>query len=630
MKVALVSPYSWTYPGGVTRHIEALAGELVAGGHDIRVLRPVRRRYAAHRARAPRRAPAGAGGARVARAARRHDRLALQRRGVEPRGDSVRGDDAAARAARRRLRRRAPARARHARDRLGRADVHRRAAGRHVPLLLGERCRRTRSRCCSARGASSTGWPCGSRCPRRRRGRGGASTAAATASSPTACVLPEGGVPAPRERAAGRAAADRLRRPGRRAQGPADAAARVRGAARARARDADDRRRPSPRRSRRCWSTATGVAALGRVGDEEQARRARATPTCCARRRWAASRFGMVLTEAFAAGTPVVASAIAGYRDVVRDGRDGMLVPPRDATALAEALRDLALDPRARARSAPRPRAARSATPGRASPAGRRGLQRRARRARAGGRRGPRRGAPRRAPGRPRPPPARPPPAVARAGARRSHAVLRVRAARRPGAAAGGAAIGAWLALQRIGIGLDPRHARALAARVGAPGPGADVPLDGHARRRLARDPARRAARGAAALPRRVPGHDDRRADVGHAAGAPGRAVARADRGAPARAPARAPAGGARHRRLADAAQRLRARRARRRDVRHRRACSRVASRRCCGTPRRPSSCCSSCSSLPSCCARGCRRAPRASAGCSGRRAPRSRACAGA
>ena len=49
--------------------------------------------------------------------------------------------------------------------------------------------------------------------------------------------------------------------------------------------------------------------------------------------------FGMVLTEAFAAGTPVVASDIAGYRDVVRDGVDGVLVPRGDATALAEALR---------------------------------------------------------------------------------------------------------------------------------------------------------------------------------------------------------------------------------------------------------------------------------------------------
>ena len=49
----------------------------------------------------------------------------------------------------------------------------------------------------------------------------------------------------------------------------------------------------------------------------------------------------MVLTEAFAAGTPVVASDIAGYRDVVRNGVDGILVPPADATQLAETLRDL-------------------------------------------------------------------------------------------------------------------------------------------------------------------------------------------------------------------------------------------------------------------------------------------------
>jgi phosphatidylinositol alpha-mannosyltransferase len=49
----------------------------------------------------------------------------------------------------------------------------------------------------------------------------------------------------------------------------------------------------------------------------------------------------MVLTEAFAAGTPVIASDIAGYRDVVSDGVDGLLVPPGDLPALLAAVERL-------------------------------------------------------------------------------------------------------------------------------------------------------------------------------------------------------------------------------------------------------------------------------------------------
>ena len=41
MRIALVSPYSWSFPGGVTRHIEALSGELLAQGHEVRILTPV-------------------------------------------------------------------------------------------------------------------------------------------------------------------------------------------------------------------------------------------------------------------------------------------------------------------------------------------------------------------------------------------------------------------------------------------------------------------------------------------------------------------------------------------------------------------------------------------------------------
>lgn len=59
----------------------------------------------------------------------------------------------------------------------------------------------------------------------------------------------------------------------------------------------------------------------------------------------AGESFGMVLTEAFAAGTPVVASAIAGYSDVVEDGVDGLLVPPGDPQRLAEELQRIHHEP---------------------------------------------------------------------------------------------------------------------------------------------------------------------------------------------------------------------------------------------------------------------------------------------
>jgi phosphatidyl-myo-inositol alpha-mannosyltransferase len=47
--------------------------------------------------------------------------------------------------------------------------------------------------------------------------------------------------------------------------------------------------------------------------------------------------FGMVLLEAMAAGTPVIASDIPGYRDAA--GGKAHLVPPGDASGLADALR---------------------------------------------------------------------------------------------------------------------------------------------------------------------------------------------------------------------------------------------------------------------------------------------------
>jgi phosphatidylinositol alpha-mannosyltransferase len=55
--------------------------------------------------------------------------------------------------------------------------------------------------------------------------------------------------------------------------------------------------------------------------------------------------FGVALIEAMAASLPVVASDIRGYRDVVRHGVDGLLVPPHDPEQLAGALRRVLTEP---------------------------------------------------------------------------------------------------------------------------------------------------------------------------------------------------------------------------------------------------------------------------------------------
>jgi phosphatidyl-myo-inositol alpha-mannosyltransferase len=71
--------------------------------------------------------------------------------------------------------------------------------------------------------------------------------------------------------------------------------------------------------------------------------------------------FGIVLLEGMAAGKPVVATDIDGYRSVVRDGREGLLVEPRNPHALADAIgtlfsnddlrRSLGMEGRKRARA---------------------------------------------------------------------------------------------------------------------------------------------------------------------------------------------------------------------------------------------------------------------------------------
>lgn len=55
--------------------------------------------------------------------------------------------------------------------------------------------------------------------------------------------------------------------------------------------------------------------------------------------------FGLVLLEALAQGTPVVASRVGGIPEVVEEGQAGLLVPPRSPTELAAAMRRVWDDP---------------------------------------------------------------------------------------------------------------------------------------------------------------------------------------------------------------------------------------------------------------------------------------------
>jgi phosphatidylinositol alpha-mannosyltransferase len=86
------------------------------------------------------------------------------------------------------------------------------------------------------------------------------------------------------------------------------------------------------------------VEFLGRVSDEEKARYFASADIFCAPATGQES-FGIVLLEAMAAGVPIVASDIHGYKNVVQRGAQGLLVEPRKPRALAAALYTLALDP---------------------------------------------------------------------------------------------------------------------------------------------------------------------------------------------------------------------------------------------------------------------------------------------
>jgi len=79
------------------------------------------------------------------------------------------------------------------------------------------------------------------------------------------------------------------------------------------------------------------ISWLGRISDIEKYARLRAADVFCAPSLGGES-FGVVLIEAMAAGTTVVASSLDGYGNVATDGVDSLLSAPGDVDALAAAL----------------------------------------------------------------------------------------------------------------------------------------------------------------------------------------------------------------------------------------------------------------------------------------------------
>jgi glycosyltransferase involved in cell wall biosynthesis len=90
-------------------------------------------------------------------------------------------------------------------------------------------------------------------------------------------------------------------------------------------------------------SGAIGEVPTTRVGQFYE----RAAVVACPSRR---EGFGMACLEAMAHGRPVVATAVGGLTDLVRDGETGLLVPPRNPGALRAALETLLGDGELRSR----------------------------------------------------------------------------------------------------------------------------------------------------------------------------------------------------------------------------------------------------------------------------------------
>jgi phosphatidylinositol alpha-mannosyltransferase len=342
MRIALVSPYSWTYPGGVTRHIEALAGQFLAGGHEVRVLAPYdppdRRSARLHRGARPEPrelpdwvVPLGrtigikANGA-VSNLSAFPDAITKLRRELRTGGFDV-------------------------------IHVHE----PHAPVVGYDALDATSAplvgtfHCYSENGLTNGlgNIIAGSkRKLNRLHVRIAVSEAAAWTGrrfyGGTYRIVPNG-VDVPTELPA------REREPGAplRLAFVGQTVERKGLPVLLRAFEALREHVPvelvlvgaePDEVTPLLLDGDEGIRVLGKVSDEEKSA-ALASADLLVAPSLGGESFGMVLTEAFAAGTPVVASDIPGYRDVVRDDVDGVLVPRGDATALAETLRDLAVDP---------------------------------------------------------------------------------------------------------------------------------------------------------------------------------------------------------------------------------------------------------------------------------------------
>ncbi|MBI3567469.1 MAG: glycosyltransferase family 4 protein [Gemmatimonadetes bacterium] len=88
----------------------------------------------------------------------------------------------------------------------------------------------------------------------------------------------------------------------------------------------------------------SGVVFRGALGDERADYYSNASAYVCPTTR---ASFGITLLEAMASGRPILCSDIPGFRDVVANGREALMVPPEDPRALAQGaitlLRDAAL-----------------------------------------------------------------------------------------------------------------------------------------------------------------------------------------------------------------------------------------------------------------------------------------------